>query len=60
MIDYRRYVSWGLWGETTGYPQEDANYYVSWGLWTYSAISRGLRLVGSIWRGVIERFGFWF
>lgn len=58
MIDTKAFVTWGIYRGS--YPQERANYFASWGLWTYSAVSRGIRLVGSRWRGVIDKFGFWF
>ena len=59
MSQFLPFVSWGVY-TGNNYPQERANYFASWGLWTYSAVKRGLRLVASPWRGVIEKFGYWF
>ena len=52
------FVSWGVYGGSS--PQENANWFASWGLWYSSAVDRGIRLLGSVWRGVIDTFGYWF
>lgn len=57
-MNYYPFISWGVYGGSS--PVERDGYFVSWGLWTLGAVDRGLRLVGSVWRGVIDKFGYWF